>query len=317
MKRDTVNYFYVGLAVLVALGLLLGALYGITGGGSGKRDHYSVRYNNVAGLGYGSAVFYQGYRIGQVEKITPEQKQGKTQFLVDVSVLHGWQIPSDSVAGLLSSGLLSDVFIGITEGDAKQMLAVGSELSSREGGDVFAAVSELAGEVTHLTQTKIAPLIDKIGTSVSLISDEVESGAPTIVDETIQLLKELNRGADSLNLMLGPKNRGNIEALLGESAVTAKNARQLSAELIQTRAQLGAILTKLETTADTVSPDLQASMDDLRVTLSTLAQRVDAITYNLESASRHFDEFGRELRKQPNRLLFNPVQDDDVNGKTP
>ena len=315
MKRDTVNYFYAGVAVLVALALLLGALYGITGGGGGKRVRYLVRYNNVSGLGYGSAVFYQGYRIGQVEKITPEQNQGKTRFLVDLSITQGWQIPTDSIAALLSSGLLSDVFVGISEGNEKKILAVGSELTSREGGDVFAAVSELAAEVTRLTQTKISPLIDKIGASVSLISDEVESGAPTIVDETITLLKELNRGADSLNVMLGPKNRGNIETLLGESAVTAKNARQLSAELIQTRAQLGEILTKLDGTAETVGPDLQASMEDLRVTLATLAQRVDAITYNLESASRHFDEFGRELRKQPNRLLFNPVQDDDVNGK--
>jgi phospholipid/cholesterol/gamma-HCH transport system substrate-binding protein len=36
---------------------------------------------------------------------------------------------------------------------------------------------------------------------------------------------------------------------------------------------------------------------------------MDSITYNLESASRHFDEFSRELRKQPNRLLFSPEAD--------
>jgi phospholipid/cholesterol/gamma-HCH transport system substrate-binding protein len=75
------------------------------------------------------------------------------------------------------------------------------------------------------------------------------------------------------------------------------------------------LLSKIDQAAATTAPDLQASMSDLRATLATLAQRVDAITYNLESASRHFDEFGRELRKQPNRLLFNPNQDDDVKGK--
>jgi phospholipid/cholesterol/gamma-HCH transport system substrate-binding protein len=315
MKRDTVNYFYVGLAVLLALGLLLGALVGITGGAGGKKDRYTVRYQNVAGLGFGSAVFYQGYRIGQVERITPEQSAGKTQFLIDLSVDHGWQIPNDSVAALLSSGLLSDVFVGISEGQAKQMLALGGELRSREGGDVFAAVSALAGEITTLTQTRISPLLEKIGTSVDAISGKVQSGAPTIVDETVRLLKELNRGADSLNDVLGPKNRGNIESLLAQSASAAGNARQLSGELIETRRQLSSVLKTIDSTTSAIAPDARASMDDLRVTLATLAQRVDAITYNLESASRHFDEFGRELRKQPNRLLFNPNQDDDVKAK--
>ena len=315
MKRDTVNYFYVGIAVLIALALLLGALFGITGGSGSARDRYVVHYQNVAGLGFGSAVFYQGYRIGQVDAVTPEQSGGKTMFRVDLSVNQGWKIPSDSVAALLSSGLLSDVFVGVTEGRLPTMLSVGGELKSREGGDVFAAVSALASEITTLTQTKISPLLEKIGASVDVISDKFESGAPTIVDDTLRLLKQLNHGADSLNDVLGPKNRANIEALLAQSSDAAGNARVLTAELIETKKQLSGVLKKIDTTVATAGPDLQASMDDLRVTLATLAQRVDAITYNLESASRHFDEFGRELRKQPNRLLFNPNQDDDVKGK--
>jgi phospholipid/cholesterol/gamma-HCH transport system substrate-binding protein len=315
VKRDTVNYFYVGLAVLGALALLLAALFGMTGGTGGAKDRYVVRYQNVAGLGFGSAVFYQGYRIGQVEAITPEQSGGKTRFKVDLSVNHGWKIPSDSVAALLSSGLLSDVFVGVTEGQAPDQLALGAELRSREGGDVFAAVSALAGEITTLTQTRISPLLEKIGSSVDAISGKVQSGAPTIVDTTVSLLKRLNAGADALNLVLGPKNRGNVEALLAQSSDAAGNARQLTAELIATKTQLSEVLKKLDSTVTDIGPNAAASMDDLRVTLATLAQRVDAITYNLESASRHFDEFGRELRKQPNRLLFNPNQDDDVKAK--
>jgi phospholipid/cholesterol/gamma-HCH transport system substrate-binding protein len=315
MKRDTVNYFYVGLVVLAALILLIGTLFAVTGTSGGGKDNYVVRYRNVAGLGYGSAVFYQGYRIGQVEKITPEQRGGKTEFRIDLSVQKAWNIPQDSVAALLSSGLLSDVFVGITEGKSAQRMAVGGELTSREGGDVFAAVSELAGEITTLTQTKLSPLLEKVGQSVDSISAKVQSGAPTIVDDTVRLLKQLNRSADSLNEVLGPKNRGNIEVLLARSSDAAANARTLSAELIDTKAQLDQLLTQFSQVAETAGPDFQDSLGDLRMTLSTLAQRVDVITYNLESASRHFDEFGRELRKQPNRLLFNPNQDDDVKGK--
>jgi phospholipid/cholesterol/gamma-HCH transport system substrate-binding protein len=314
MRRDTVNYFFVGLAVLVALALLLGTLFKITGRG-GAKDQYWASYRNVAGLSYGSAVLYQGYRIGQVESIQPVQSNGKTQFRVGFSVNKGWQIPQSSVAGLMSSGLLSDVFVGISEGAGPGLYTTGAELPGRESADVFAAVGELAGQIQELTQSTIAPLLEKVGSSVSTISQKVESGAPILVDDAVRLIKQLNRGADSLNDVLGPRNRGNIDVLLAQSASAAGDARKLSADLLKTRAELSALLGKLDGTLATVGPDLQASMDDLRGTLATLAQRVDAITYNLESASRHFDEFGRELRKQPNRLLFNPNQDDDVKAK--
>ncbi len=314
MKRDHINYFYVGLLVLVALALLIATLFAITGRG-GSKDSYHTYYKNVAGLGFGTAVFYQGYRIGQVEGVTPEQSAGKTRFRVDFSVNQGWQIPKESTASLMSSGLLSDVFLGVSEGPGPGLLAIGSELPGREGADIFAAVSMLAGEVTTLTQTQIAPLLRKLGASVDAISEKVTSGAPTLVDDSIKLLRQLNQGADSLNELLGPGNRGNVQRLLASGAAAADNAKTLSASLHETRATLDATLKQLEQTSANVGPDLQASMSDLRATLATLAQRVDSITYNLESASRHFDEFGRELRKQPNRLLFNPVNDDDVEGR--
>jgi len=314
MKRDNINYFYVGLLVLVALALLIATLFAITGRG-GSKDPYHTYYKNVAGLGFGTAVFYQGYRIGQVEAVTPEQAGGKTRFRVDFSVNQGWQIPQASTASLMSSGLLSDVFLGLSEGPGPGLFATGSELPGREGADIFAAVSLLAGEVTSLTQMQIAPLLRKLGASVDAISERVTASAPTLVDDSIKLLRQLNQGADSLNELLGPNNRGNVQRLLASGAAAADNAKTLSASLHETRSTLDSALKQLEQTALNVGPDLQASMSDLRATLATLAQRVDSITYNLESASRHFDEFGRELRKQPNRLLFNPVDDDDVKGR--
>ena len=121
MKRENVNYFLTGLVALGSLALLLGTLFVITGS-SGPTDDYVVRYRNVAGLAFGTPVFYQGYRIGQVESISPEREVEETRFRVDFSVQDGWQIPKDSEAQLMSSGLLSDVFISIREAKEKLFL---------------------------------------------------------------------------------------------------------------------------------------------------------------------------------------------------
>jgi phospholipid/cholesterol/gamma-HCH transport system substrate-binding protein len=84
MKRDGINYSLVGAVVLVAFGLLLFALFSITGR-SGSALRYHAYYANVTGLGPGAPVFYEGFRIGQVEAITPDRSQGRTRYRVELA----------------------------------------------------------------------------------------------------------------------------------------------------------------------------------------------------------------------------------------
>lgn len=308
MKRENVNYFLTGVVVLAALGLLLGTLFVITGR-SGATDDYLVRYRNVAGLAFGTPVFYQGYRIGQIERITPERDAEAMRFRVDFTVQHGWQIPKDSVAQLMSSGLLSDVFISISEGKQPAFLEPGAEIAGREAADLFGAVGELAGEVTSLTRDKLTPLVDRLGQRLDAIGGKFEEGTPLLIDKAVELVEQLNSSAASLNKILSPANQGHIDTLLAESSAAASNVRQLTGELAATRKQLDSILSELDATVKESRPEVKEAMADLRFTLDAMSQRIDAITYNLESASRHFDEFSREIRKEPNRLIFAPEAD--------
>lgn len=308
MKRENVNYFLAGLVALGALGLLLSALLVITGR-SGPSDDYMVRYRNVAGLAFGTPVFYQGFRIGQIEKISPERDADATRFRVDFSVQNGWQIPKDSVAQLMSSGLLSDVFISIREGADKVLLQPGSEIQGREAADLFGAVGELAGEVTTLTRDKLTPLVDRLGKRLDAIGGTLEENTPQLVQKAVELVDRLNASAGSLNKILSPTNQGHIDTLLSESSAAAGNVRQLTGELATSRKQLESILGELDGTVKESRPEIQQAIADLRFTLDAMAQRIDAITYNLESASRHFDEFSRQIRKEPNRLIFSPKPD--------
>lgn len=309
VKRENVNYFMVGLVVLAAVALLMYALFAITGR-SGPTDSYTVRYRNVAGLGYGTAVFYQGYRIGQVERVTPKQANGDTEFEVEFSVARGWQIPKDSIAQQLASGLLSDVFIGIQEGQDTGLLEPGSEIAGREGGDLFAAVGALAGEVTELTRGKVSPLVDKLGRSLDGISAQLETQGPRLVDQAADLVEQLLEASNRLNQVLDARNRQNLAQTLEGASGTAQNLKQLSDELRGTREQLDRVLVDAGAMVSDARPEVDQALGDLRITLGALAQRIDAITHNLDSASRNFDEFARQIRREPNRLLFSPPPDE-------
>jgi len=301
MKRDNVNYGLVGLVVLIAFAVLIGALVMITGR-SGASTAYYTHYHNVTGLRYGAPVFYEGYRIGQVGAIAPERTDKGVRYKIEIDVRRDWPIPKDSLAKLTATGLLADVAIGISEGASKDMAVPGSELEGRETADIFAAVNELAGEMTELTRNQIAPLIKNLSQHVDSIASVIDTNTPQLVDKLHGLLGRLNTASDSVNDLLKADNRAAIATLLA-------NARDVSKELRGTQQKLDDALSQLDSIAKENRPGVRESVDNLRAILGALSGRIDSITQHLEVASRNFDEFAREVRKSPNRLLLAPKGD--------
>jgi phospholipid/cholesterol/gamma-HCH transport system substrate-binding protein len=307
LRRDTVNYTLVGAVVLAAIVVLLVGLALITGR-SGATTGYVVRYRNVTGLRYGAPVFYQGYRVGEVGGITPERGSDGTRYKVELAIRRDWPIPKDSLAQLQSTGLLADVSVGISEGSSREMLSPGGELRGIEGADIFAAMNELAGQVTELTRNQITPLIQTLSTRVDSITGAIDQKTPEILEQTHVLLDRLDRASDSLNDVLSPANRAAIGATLGE-------ASKLTAELRKTRETLDQALGEIAAIAKENRPDLRHSVEDLSSVLGALSSRMDVITHHLESSSRNLDEFSREIRSHPNRLIVAPKADNVEEGQ--
>ena len=301
MRRDTVNYTLVGAVVLAAIALLLIGLALITGR-TGVTTGYVVHYRNVTGLRYGAPVFYEGYRVGEVGGVTPERGAEGTRYKIELLVRRDWSIPKDSVARLQATGLLADVSVGIREGASRESLAAGGELKGEEGADIFAAMNELAGQITDLTRTQISPLIRTLSQRVDSITGVIDQSAPVVLEQTRTLLERLNRASDSLNDVLSPQNRALVGATLGEVS-------KLSTELRKTRETLDKALGEIGDIAKENRPELRRAVQDLSSVLEALSSRMDVITHHLESSSRNLDEFSREIRKHPNRLIVAPKAD--------
>jgi phospholipid/cholesterol/gamma-HCH transport system substrate-binding protein len=198
--------------------------------------------------------------------------------------------------------LLADVAIAISEGSSTQMAPPGSGLTGMESADIFSAVNELAGQLTELTRDQIAPLIKNLSQHVDSIATVLDKNTPELVAQSDELLKRLNRATESLNDVLKPENRANIAAILA-------NVQTVTKELHETEDKLDHALTQLDSIVTENRPGVRESVDNLRSILSALSGRIDSITHHLEVASRNFDEFAREIRKSPNRLLVAPKAD--------
>ena len=304
MKRDNVNYVMVGAVVLAAFVVLLVALAMITGR-SGASTAYYTHYHNVSGLRYGAPVFYEGFRIGQVGAITPDRDAHGIRYKVELDVRRDWPIPKDSIARMTATGLLADVAVGVSEGKSKEYAAAGSELAGAESADIFSAVNELAGQMTDLTRNQIAPLLKNLSEHVDSIAGTIDKHTPELVEQSRALLGRLNHASDSMNDVLKTENRAALAGILA-------NTNKLTEQLHDTQEKLDDALKQIDGIARENRSGVHDSVDDLRSILAALSGRIDSISQHLESASRNFDEFSREVRKSPNRLLLSPKQDKET-----
>jgi len=292
MKNNRINYVVVGsfvIAMIIALIVSVALLAGRTG----ATDTYFAVYDNVTNLKYGTKVMFEGFPVGQVEEISPFEKNGKLRFRVDMSIRKGWRIPANSVAQVTSSGLLSATSIVIRAGDSPSMLRPGDEIHSAGRQNVMEAISSVAGETSSLIER------------LRGIADDFAGKAPEIARNLSDFSARLNESGDRLQAFLKKKNAENLD-------VSLTNFSRFSEQLKVTGAKLDRFINDADRLVAENRGDLKQAIRDLQHVMASLARHVDAITHNLELASRNVSEFSRQIRANPGALLSSKPLADEV-----
>lgn len=309
MKRETVNYFSVGLFVLAALAVLMLALYRLTMGG-GDQDTYYSHYRNVSGLSNGTLVTYEGFVFGKVAGITPQRDEQGIVYQVELRVREGWKIPDDSVARVYSEGLLADTVINIAEGESSRFLQPGASVRSAQGIDLFAAMSELAADFGNLSENSIRPLLDGLSQMVRRVGGEIEAQVPLILADTRSLVTKLEQSATHLSGIMNAETERKAQRILTNVDLAAGDLRSLSEDLTEVKQDSLKLVQKLDQLVTETQPDLRRTVSALREILQQLSVHSDDILLNLGNASRNMSEFSRQIRDNPARLLGGPVPTD-------
>ncbi len=283
-------------------------------GRTGAVDNYYTYYSNVTGIKFGTQVVYEGYPIGQVEEITPEEKDGRMRFRIDFSVIQGWRLPKDSVGEIAAPGLLAAVTISIKAGNDKVPLKPGDMIISKERSDVFAVVSGVAGQLGDLMDVSIKPLLDNVNKAVSSINKIIDKEGlalfedvrevtdelakvvalmarriPNIADNIEQFSAKLNTTADELQKLMTPETRGQIEAVIANLNSASKSMSTLADEV-----------SKLVVSEDS---DMRRVIGETRYIIESVSRHIDSINQNMEGAARNMYEFTRQIRQNPGLLL--------------
>jgi len=118
-------------------------------------DGYKItaRFDNVGGLKVKAAVTMAGVRIGRVSAISFDDNRYQAVVTMDIDGRYK-NIPKDSSASILTSGLLGDQYIGIEPGGDEAYLKDGDTIIRTQSALVL---EKLIGQVLFSKSTESAP----------------------------------------------------------------------------------------------------------------------------------------------------------------
>jgi phospholipid/cholesterol/gamma-HCH transport system substrate-binding protein len=189
-------------------------------------------FSDVKGLREGSPVWFSGVEIGAVKKIQfTEERKIKVEMLINSDIIN--YLKKDSLADILTLGLLGDKFIEITSGSR--------DSAGLEAGDTISGISHVEiQDMVETGQESIANLSEFITTLEGvLINIEHGEGTiskfikdPSLYDNLDNVTRELT---DLVVKLKGGK--GTLSKLLSEDTVysdisiSADNAKKFTERL--------------------------------------------------------------------------------------
>src|SRR6185295_2224948 len=132
MRRSPMRDFVVGLFVLAGLGAIAYlsiSVGGLSYAGPGGLTLYA-NFDQTGGLKQRAPVVIAGGKVGQVTSITLEKKTARARVTMDLD--KKLEIPADTTALIMTSGILGDRFISLQLGGDPQLLHSGDEISFTE-----------------------------------------------------------------------------------------------------------------------------------------------------------------------------------------
>ncbi len=122
----------VGAAVIVVAAAFLAYAYGASGKATG-RDHYRIEavFGRIDGVTVGSEVRIAGVKVGAVSANSLDLKTYEAN--VQLAINRGVGIPEDSIAKVVSDGILGGAHIAIEPGAAEEMLREGDKITITQG----------------------------------------------------------------------------------------------------------------------------------------------------------------------------------------
>ena len=302
--------FTAGLFVIGGLFSII-TMFFVVKGQLNKQDEYHSYFNNVAGLRAGASVVYEGYIIGTVNEITPEQTTSGMTFRVDIGVKEGWAIPSDSNAEIAALSLLSAQSIQIVAGSATP-LQPGDLIPSRPATNLMADLGRTADQFAKIASQSLVPLLATVDgllkeeardalSGLTELSKSVGDGVPALLDSANRTASNLEEASENVAKLAGQDTRDVVTNMLGDIAEASGNVNEASKTIRTASADAGELVSAVAQNVE------QSWLLDIANTLQRIdnsAATLEDISQSALASARNIEDFtGDKVQMRVMRLI--------------
>lgn len=270
-----------------------------------SENTFYTEYDNVDGLAVSKPVLVSGFQIGRVSalKLQPNGKI-RTEFKIN----DDYEIPSNSVARIVSADLLGSKAIVFELGNSTTMARDGDPLLS----DVQANLME-----------KVEPLQQKIENLVVKL-DSVLSGVNSVMDAEFQRDFKTSVRSIAASLKNLEKITGDVDGLVGSERSRLSNIlanmESITTNFKNNNDKINSILSNLDTLSnDLARTQIQQTVDNANQAMKNVQEITDKINngngslsqlihdeelyQNLNNASASLDQLIKDLSENPGKYL--------------
>jgi len=259
---ETRQDFYVGLLIVVAIALVVGALIATSGWGERRYDLF-LRVASADGLSQDTKVSVQGLAVGRVRSVSPrvDSVTRRISFVAQMSIKERFadgailRLPVGTRGEIVQPSQISPamevlLILPDTMGPARAYLQAGDTIVSRRKGGALEAFAQVASDISNdlkdaLRQTtrtlvRVQSTVGEAERTLRDVTPNVErtlSSVATTMGRVDSLIERLQRGgfADSLAATVAGTNRllARLDSLARDaSALTSENRADLRATVL-------------------------------------------------------------------------------------
>lgn len=306
--------FKIGLVVTAAIGLFIYGFNFLKGTNifSHKYQLYAL-YPKIEGLIEANPLLVNGYKVGQVNKISlTKNSQGGYQVLVKFLLTEDVQIPKHSIARIVSSDLLGSKAVEIVYSNNPDFVKSGDTLVAESEEDLKTAVDK---RLTPL-QKKAEGLISSIDSVMNVIqyvlNDKTRDNLNKSFESIKKAIQSLEQTAYKLDDLVASE-KTKISAILtklNNLATTLDNNKNNINNILNNFSTLSDSLAKSQLKAAVANADstlmqfnkLLAQINKGQGTIGKLVKN-DSLYNHLNKASDDLDKLLYDLRENPGRYV--------------
>jgi len=300
------NETKVGILTVITITILILGYSYLSGNDVFSRSNkYYAIYKSVDGLSVSKPVLVNGFQIGQVSnmRLRPD---GRT--VVEFNINPQYNVPSNTLAQLVSTDLLGGKAISFEYGDSKQF--------AQDKDTLRADIQGSLAESLQPIQMKAEHLISKLDSSLAAVNKILNPNFQKNVDRSFTSI------ANSLQTLEGTTKK--IDALVGGQSEHINNimanAEVVSSDLKTSSAHLTGITSNFEkVSTDLANSNVKQTLENANKTLAELQATMskinngkgslgllindDKMYKNLNAATASLDSLFIDIKANPKRYV--------------